>query len=240
MAYEDPRLVALYDADNPAGPDHAWFRGVADEIGARSVLDLGCGTGLLTVTLAAPGRTVVGVDPSAAMLAAASARVGGDRVRWVLGDIGAVPAGPYDYAVMSGNVVQHVLDPDWERTLERLHDALAVGGTLAFENRNPRVRAWTRWTDGMSTVRPTGHGPLRERAEADEVAPGLVRLTAYHRFEDTGEEVVEELMLAFRDRPLVERQLEACGFAVEAVHGDWSGGPFTDASALMVVRARRD
>ena len=28
----DPRLVALYDADNPAGPDHAWFRGVADEI----------------------------------------------------------------------------------------------------------------------------------------------------------------------------------------------------------------
>ncbi|RIJ15014.1 class I SAM-dependent methyltransferase, partial [Clavibacter michiganensis subsp. insidiosus] len=73
----DPRLVALYDGDNPDGPDHDFDRALAEEVGARSVLDLGCGTGMLTVSLATAGRRVVGVDPSAAMLDVARGRPGG-------------------------------------------------------------------------------------------------------------------------------------------------------------------
>jgi 2-polyprenyl-3-methyl-5-hydroxy-6-metoxy-1,4-benzoquinol methylase len=66
--YRDMGLVELYDIDNPAVEDHAYYRALADEVDARSIVDLGCGTGLLTRSLATPGRTVIGIDPSRTML----------------------------------------------------------------------------------------------------------------------------------------------------------------------------
>lgn len=50
-AYDEARLAALYDIDNPDGPDHDFFRAFAARIDARRIVDLGCGTGILTVTL---------------------------------------------------------------------------------------------------------------------------------------------------------------------------------------------
>ncbi|MFS0702321.1 class I SAM-dependent methyltransferase [Cellulomonas sp. 179-A 4D5 NHS] len=239
MTDYDARLVALYDEDNPDGPDHDWFRALADEVGAAAVLDLGCGTGLLTVTFARPGRAVVGVDPSPTMLAHARARAGSADVRWAQGDSRDVPDAPYDLAVMSGNVAQHVPDGDWERTLDDLRRALRPGGVLAFESRNPRARAWEGWADAAPTTRPIAHGPLREWYEVDETAPGRVVLTAHNRFEGTGEHVVETVTLAFRERATLERQLDDAGFTVEGVWADWVRTPADDAAPLLVVEARR-
>ncbi|GAA4882669.1 class I SAM-dependent methyltransferase [Kitasatospora terrestris] len=49
--------------------------------GARTVLDLACGTGIVTRRLRRPGRTVIGVDRSPGMLAAAAQRLPGGLVR---------------------------------------------------------------------------------------------------------------------------------------------------------------
>ncbi|WP_345444518.1 class I SAM-dependent methyltransferase [Rothia endophytica] len=48
-------------------------------------MDLGCGTGVPTVTLAGADRKVMGIDPASAMLDVARAREGGDSVQWVQG-----------------------------------------------------------------------------------------------------------------------------------------------------------
>lgn len=235
----DPRLVELYDIDNPDGPDHDYVRTLADEIGARSIVDVGCGTGLLAVSLVRPGRRVVGVDPSTTMLTYAASRCGGGAVTWVLGDSRTIPGGPFDLAVMSGNVAQHIPDPGWERTLSDIRAALRDGGALVFESRNPRARAWTSWAAAEPTTRSTDHGPLREWMEVDELQPGRVLLTAYNEFVHTGELVIEELTLEFRGREEIERQLAGAGFGVTHVWGDWSRTPFTDDSPLTVFEARR-
>ncbi|WP_028474257.1 class I SAM-dependent methyltransferase [Nocardioides alkalitolerans] len=236
MADYDRRLVDLYDEDNPDGPDHDFYRALADELDAHAVVDLGCGTGMLTVSLARGGRTVVGVDPSSTMLDLARSRPGSGAVDWRHGDSRAIPAGRFDYAVMTGNVAQHVPEADWARTLADLAAALRSGGVLAFESRNPAARAWETWTTAPTT-RPTVHGPLVEWSEAEQVAPGVVRLVARNAFPD-GETVTEELLLHFRGRDEIERDLTAAGFEVEAVYGDWARGPLTETSAVMVVVAR--
>jgi SAM-dependent methyltransferase len=233
----DPRIVALYDGDNPDGPDHDFDRALAEEVGARSVLDLGCGTGMLTVTLATAGRRVVGVDPSAAMLDVARHRPGGDAVEWIHGDSRAIPAGPYDLAFLTGNVVQHIADPEWIRTLADLRAAFLAGGTLSFESRNPANRAWESWA-GPATTRDTGHGPLEEWADVEETGPGRVRVAFHSRFTATGEVVTEVQPFAFRDRATLTAQLDAAGFDVDAVHGDFARGPLTASSRVMVFVAR--
>lgn len=234
----DPRLVDLYDRDNPDGPDHDFYRALADEIDAASILDLGCGTGILTVTFCQPGRTVVGVDPSANMLGYARRRTGADPVNWVLGESRAIPPGPFDYAVMTGNVAQHIGEPEWVRTLRDLRTALRADGVLAFESRNPTARAWEEWGSDERTVRETMHGELIEWAEVKETASQTITLRAHNLFAETGETVTEEVVLAFRELDTIRDQLGSARFVLEEVYGDWQRRPFTQDAPVMVLVAR--
>src|SRR5215210_7485227 len=88
--YVDPRLVELYDIENTRDADTDFYVRLAADLDARTILDLGCGTGLLTRELAIDGRQVVGVDPAPAMLAYARRQPGADRVQWVEGDSGVL------------------------------------------------------------------------------------------------------------------------------------------------------
>ena len=56
LHYTDPRLVALYDTDNPRGIDTDFFIQLANELQAQTVIDLDCGTGLLTRKLPPKAR----------------------------------------------------------------------------------------------------------------------------------------------------------------------------------------
>ncbi|PPB49866.1 class I SAM-dependent methyltransferase [Arthrobacter pityocampae] len=234
----DQRLVDLYDQDNPDGPDHAFYRALADDVSAHSVLDLGCGTGILTVTFPGDGRDVVGIDPSPAMLAYAQRRPGAEDVEWILGDSSTIPRDGFDYAVMTGNVAQHIPGGQWERTLLNLRQSLTKGGTLAFESRNPAARAWDGWAAQGRTTRDTPHGPLTEWQDVSETAPGIIELTFHNRFAETGDTVTESLVLTFRSRQLLQEQLHRAGFEIDATYGDWDRTPFTDTSPLIVLVAR--
>lgn len=235
----DPRIVDLYDIDNPDGPDHDFYRALAMERSASSILDLGCGTGMLTVSLVAPGRTVVGVDPSPHMLDYARRRPGADAVTWYLGDSRVIPPILFDFAVMTGNVAQHIPEGDWTRTLRELHAALAEGATLAFESRNPQARAWEGWTSPERTSRSTPHGTLIEWMDAEETAQGIVTLRAHNIFEGSGERVTEIQLIHFRERQTIALELGAAGFEIEAVYGDWQRTPFSADAHIMVFVARR-
>lgn len=233
----DARIVDLYDLDNPDGPDHDFYRALADSRDARSILDLGCGTGILTVTLAAEGRRVVGVDPSATMLAFARTRAGGEQVEWVEGDTRMLPEGRFDLMLMTGNVAQHIPDPAWMLTLRHLRAVAAPGAMLAFESRNPAARAWESWTREEPSVRETMHGALTEWSEIEERGGGVVLLRAFNRFERTGETVVEEQLLTFRTEERIIQDLQTAGFDTPAVWGDWARAPFDGRQRLMIFEA---
>ena len=194
----DPRIVDLYDQDNPDGPDHDFYRALADDLHAQTILDIGCGTGILTVTLTDDDRRVVGVDPSAAMIAFARDRRGAELVTWIEGDSSNAPHEVFDLAIMTGNVAQHIADADWERTLRDLRQRMTVGGTIAFESRNPVARAWESWASGAPTTRETPHGTLIEWMDVELIDDRTVHLAAHNTFVRSGETVTMVETLIFR------------------------------------------
>lgn len=237
----DPRLAALYDDDNPDGPDHDHYRALADRLGAASIIDLGCGTGLLTVTLAIDGRRVVGIDPDGGMLDVARGRSGTERVEWILGDSRDIDPDSFDLAIMTGNAAMHIGPSDWERTLADIARGLRSGGSLAFETRNPSAEQWRTWTPELTTgTRDTSDGPLTEWLDITEPDEhGTAVLTAMNRFDATGEEIVITQPLTFRTLEQLTADLDVVGMDVVAAAGGWAGEPLVDESLPIVLEARR-
>ena len=238
--YRDVDLVGLYDLDNPGGEDHAHYRALADEIGARSIVDLGCGTGLLTRSLAGPGRTVIGVDPSPTMLDHARRQPGGDAVTWIDGDASALaPTGAADLAICTGNAIMHIGPEELPSTLTSLAGVLRPGGTLSFESRNPACRAWEGWTpEATYGERDTAAGRLREWLEVTDVGDGRVVFDAHNVFPD-GRDRVYTSVLFFRTVEEFRRELDLAGFTDISWAGDWHDGPAEAGSRFFVFRARR-
>jgi SAM-dependent methyltransferase len=240
--YQEPRLVELYDSANPRGADTEFYVQLAADVHANVIVDLGCGTGLLTCELAVGGRTVFGIDPAPAMLAYARRRPGAAQVQWVDGDSGALGAANADLVLMTGNVAQVFLEElEWNTTLGHIQAALRTGGYLAFESRNPADRAWERWQRAATFQKSnTLHGPLEEWLELVSVGDGRVCFEGHNLFTDTGEVVVVRSELRFRSQKELTESLNNNGFTVDAVYGDWKRGPVTNTSRVLVFIARRN
>ncbi len=214
-AFADPRLAALYDVLDNDRSDLDAYLAIVDEVGARRIVDIGCGTGSLAVRLAATGCSVLGVDPAEASLDVARAKPNAELVTWLRGDATRlldlhISA---DLAVMTGNVAQvFVSDNDWSDTLAAVHASLRPDGWFVFETRRPEARDWEHWDIAPTAVTlPNGDVATVARC-VTEVAVPLVR---FETSTTIGEEVLDSTStLRFRGREEVERDLRDHGFRV--------------------------
>jgi SAM-dependent methyltransferase len=241
--FTHPRLVAAYDTLNPYAPDAqpGFYRELAAELAATTIVDLGCGTGLLTCELAGSGCRVIGVDPSPAMLERARQRTCAGDVTWVDGDAGRLGSCDADLAIMTGHVAQFFLTDDaWHGVLASLRAALRRGGHLAFETRNPDAREWEQWTpEGRRTVHDPIAGPITVWSETEAMRHDVVTYSMHYEFEATGDHVVAPSALRFRNERELVRSLDEVGFAVERVYGDWDRRPVSRTARELIVVARR-
>jgi SAM-dependent methyltransferase len=218
--FEHPRLAAIYDALDPDRDDLGVYASLAAELGARRVLDVGCGTGTFALLLADQGVSVIGVDPAAGSLRVARAKPGAERVRWVHGDATALAPLQVDLATMTGNVAQAIVDPpDWHATLRAVHEALRPGGHLVFETRDPRVRGWEGWTRTASyrSTEIAGVGRVETWVGLTDVDLPLVSFRSTFVFGGDGEVLVSDSTLRFRDRLETEADLVEHGYLLEDV-----------------------
>ncbi|MFJ8084384.1 class I SAM-dependent methyltransferase [Streptomyces sp. NPDC096205] len=95
------------------------------------LLDLGCGTGSLSLLAAEQGHRVTGVDSSPAMVGRARAKLAGRDAVFLVGDAAAPPVGERRYDVV---LVRHVLWalPDPDRALRHWQGLLRPGGRLVL------------------------------------------------------------------------------------------------------------
>lgn len=238
--FYDPRLVAIYDTVNPIAEYETFYLDLAAKLSASSIIDVGCGTGLLTCELARRGHRLIGVEPSNAMLALARRRACGERVQWIEGDALSLGEVGADLAIMTGHVAQIIRDDEvWSATLAAIREALSPGGRVTFESRNPLARPWTAWTPRASRRRVEDGvvGPVEVWFQDPEVDGDLVRYEIHYLFERSGEELVSHAELRFRTRAQLSRSLSDAGFSVENVFGDWDGRPADAASRELIFVA---
>jgi ubiquinone/menaquinone biosynthesis C-methylase UbiE len=218
--FADPQLAAIYDAVDDDRRDLDVYDALVDELGATSVLDIGCGTGTFACRLAVRDKVVVGLDPAAASLDQARAKPGAERVRWVHGDVSRLPDLDVDLAVMTGNVAQVFLtDDEWGNVLHAVRGATHRGGWFMFETRDPERRAWEQWTKEAThrTLDIEGTGVVETWIDLLAVEPPFVSFRHTYRFLRDGTELTSESTLRFRARDELATSLDAAGFTVREV-----------------------
>jgi SAM-dependent methyltransferase len=215
--FAHPRLAPVYDAFDGDRDDLAAYLGIAGELGARRVLDIGCGTGTLAVLLAGSGRTVVAADPAAASLEVARSKDAAGRVTWIHADAAAVPPCGADLALMTGNVAQAFLaDDDWAQALQAIRAALRPGGHLVLETRRPERRAWEEWAASPAPVilDIPGTGPVERRLQVTSVSLPLVSFRYAYTFLADDTVITSDSTIRFRSRDEMESSLATHGYRV--------------------------
>ncbi len=239
--FSDPRLVALYDKLNPFGDDSEFFCKQAEKLGAKTIIDLGCGTGLLTCELAKRGHQMVGIEPSAAMLEVARSKPYADQIKWIQGSFKQMKGLQTDMVLMTSHVAQFFLeDKEWQEMLEAAHHALKPGGHIVFDIRrltNPPFPGWPT-EDNRRKFENIAAGPVEWWFKLLSVENKRVRYELHYFFVYSGEEVVSVNELVFRSQEEVIQGLSNAGFEMEVVYGDWDNSVANPTSPEMIFVAK--
>ncbi|GAB3536333.1 class I SAM-dependent methyltransferase [Arthrobacter tecti] len=239
----DSHASDLYDAVNTWGADDEFFLQFATAVPASRVLDLGCGTGRVTLAVALAGCKVTGVDPNGKRLEAARAKPEAGRVEWIEGDSTVIPPDhEFDTAIMSANVAQEILDDAaLARSFADIAGHLVPGGRLAFDSRDPMARGWEAWTKERSHKTVQLHEGQSQHwyqtTQVDE-ANGLVDFCA-HEVGVDGTENVGCGTLRFRSEEQLRTMLSEAGLVVDDVFGGFEGEPAGRGVGALVVTAHR-
>ncbi|MBV8219928.1 MAG: methyltransferase domain-containing protein [Solirubrobacterales bacterium] len=167
-----------YDRERRGYPDElidaaCAYGGVSSE---DRVVEVGCGTGLLTASLAARGLVVDAVDPGANMLRLAERRVGpGAAVRFHHGRFEQVALPERAFAAVFSATAFHWIEPavGWARAA----DLLAPGGTLALLQHcdvldSSTVADWRALNAALVKVAPEIGERWPELRDADTILDG--------------------------------------------------------------------
>jgi len=102
---------------------------VRQDVGRRTVLDAGCGTGRVAIELERRGYSVTGVDVDPAMLARARAKA--PELPWIEADLAGLDLGrTFDVVVAAGNVMIYLAPGSEGQVLLSLARHLRLGGLM--------------------------------------------------------------------------------------------------------------
>jgi SAM-dependent methyltransferase len=241
--YNQPELANLYDDENGWDVSADFYRGLAERTGARTLLDLGCGTGTVTRGIVtAIGGSGVGVDPADPMLDVARRNTKDEAVEWICGDARHIRLGrQFDLIIMSGHAFQAFLTEADQIALFRAVAAhLAPEGRFAFDSRNPAAREWLEWTPEESNrvVDTAAYGAVEIWNDATMNPDRILDVQEHYRILSSGQRLRSDFRLRFSAPEELWDGMMAAGLGVEHCYGDWDRSPFTPNAREIILVAR--
>jgi SAM-dependent methyltransferase len=229
--YDDPEL---YDLLFPSA--ERFYVEEAEKRGGR-VLELGCGTGRLTVSIAQSGIDIVGVDLSNSMLEAArrKARAAGVDVPFIHADMRDLNLDEqFATILIPGNSLLHLLtNEELKQCLAAVRRHLTPGGQLLFDiskwdmdryARDPGQR-YPAFTQGEISVEETGS--YDAAAQVRDVVWYLSTASA-----PDFRKIEYRLRVIFPQELLL--LLETAGYRLETRYGEFTREPFVASSRRQV------
>jgi SAM-dependent methyltransferase len=242
--YIDP---VLYDIENKSfEPDGPFYLELARRFGG-SVLELGCGTGRVTIPLAQQGVQITGIDLVPQMLDRAKSKAYDLPIRWVEADARSFNLGTHFSVIFeTGALFQHLLErSDQESMLAGVREHLEPSGHFVVSAIFPNAELMTSveeeqdWfsylNDQSQEIRVSGtqhYDPLKQ----------IKTETAYRRWTDAeGNQVVRcaPLMLRYVFPQEMEALLHYNGFTITERYGDHDFTPLTSESKHMIYMCQK-
>jgi SAM-dependent methyltransferase len=212
-------------------------------------LELGTGTGRIALPLARAGAAVTGIDLSAPMLDRARKRIRrarlSRRVRLVRGDIRSLPFEARSFALVMapyGILQSLVRERDLRATLLSVARVLPRGGRFVLDL-VPDLPRWSEYSRRKSLSGRFGRGSrvtLIESVTQDR-RRGLTRFDQEYVVARPRSRETRRFSLTFRTVSVagMRGRLERAGFSIDAVLGDYDGGPWDPRADVWVMLASK-
>ncbi len=222
--------------------DVPFWRRVASSA-AGPVLELGCGTGRVSLPLARAGVHLVGIDRSEPMLDRARKRIR-KSLRLVRGDIRSLPFEDETFPMVLApyGILQSLIRPrDLTATLASVARVVAPGGTFGIDL-VPDVPKWREYKNRVQ-LRGRAGGAQLTLIESVRQDPKRHLTTFEQKYIERkdGHSREHRFDLIFRTLSVrqMTRQLEKAGFRVDAVLGDYRGRPWDDRADVWIIMAKK-
>lgn len=237
--FSDSSLAELYDSSCEGRRDFDFYLPLV--MSARSVLDVGCGTGALLHLARESGHTgrLCGLDPAKAMLQQAQNR---PDVEWRLGNAASVDwCREFDLIVMTGHAFQVLVgDNQLRSSLAAVRSALTDDGRFVFETRNPLARAWEGWIPDNAVEVVHGGAVVRMAHQVETPVVGdIISFTVTFTSPRWDRPRVSRSTLRFLSVDSLSQFLSGAGLTIVEQFGDWDLQPLTDRSPEIITVARR-
>ena len=254
---EHYRDAALYDYEyRRRRADVTFYRGLAKQVFAGRpgrILELGAGSGRVTIPLARDGHTVVALDQSTTMLdqlttAAGARKAVAARVTTLAADLCSftAPRPRFPLVIAAFNVLEHLYTRgELAACLTHVLAHLTDDGVFAFDVQNPDLR-WLvrdpdkRWAKTRFTDPKTGRAMLYSTNHLYDPISQIALIRLYY---EPADGVGPSTVVRLSQRKWFPAELEAlvahAGFRVRERFGDFFSNPLDGASESQVLVCRR-
>ena len=234
-------IAFVYDQLNQWGKDADFFMELLKSTKSKTIADLGCGTGRITVEMAKAGYNVTAIDPNAEALEYAKQKAYAQDVTWIVGDSADLEPVAYDAVIMTANVAQvFITDESWQTVIHDAYCALKPGGHFIFDTRNPNAKAWEEWQkdDSVDQLQDLNTGDTLTLWDEYEGLNGSV-FTFYEKVKNERTNLVTEdkVQLNFRSYEEISESLQQVGFTSVQAYEDWAFKPATPEAKSFIFHS---